>query len=112
MDDSKSRNAVKIRGDSSSRDNSIIMDVISSRTARIDSREASRDTSNSRRDKRNITNVNSRRETSKSKDARNGREKPTTVIASAGTPTAQYGCQQLKCSAKICQKFFRTTKNS
>jgi hypothetical protein len=43
MDARKSRNAVKIRDDSSSRDNSIIMDldVIGSRTARIDSREDS-----------------------------------------------------------------------
>ncbi len=84
MDD-KSRNAVKIRDDSSSRDNSIInnsiiMDVISSRTARIDSRELekpatfSRDTSNSSRHNRNITAVNSRRETSNSKDARNIRD--------------------------------------
>jgi hypothetical protein len=38
MDASKSRNAVKIRDGSISRDNSIIMDVISSR---IDSREDS-----------------------------------------------------------------------
>jgi hypothetical protein len=41
MDASKSRNAVKIRDGSSSRDNSIIMDVITSRTSRIDSREDS-----------------------------------------------------------------------
>jgi hypothetical protein len=41
MDASKSRNAVKIRDDSSNRDNSIIMDVIISRIARIDSREDS-----------------------------------------------------------------------
>jgi hypothetical protein len=41
MDASKSRNAVKIRDESSSRENSIIMDGISSRTARIDSREDS-----------------------------------------------------------------------
>ncbi len=41
MDDGKSRNAVQLRYDSSSRDNSIIMDVISIRTARMDSREDS-----------------------------------------------------------------------
>jgi hypothetical protein len=41
MDASKSRNAVKNRDDSSSRDKSIIMDVIRSRTNRIDSREDS-----------------------------------------------------------------------
>jgi hypothetical protein len=40
-DASKSRNAVKIRDVISSRDYSIIMDVISNRTARIDSREDS-----------------------------------------------------------------------
>jgi hypothetical protein len=39
--DSKSRNAVKIKDDNSSRDNSIIMDIISSGTARIDRRKNS-----------------------------------------------------------------------
>jgi hypothetical protein len=39
MDVSKSRNAVKIRDGSSTRGISIIMDGISSRTARVDSRE-------------------------------------------------------------------------
>ncbi len=41
MVDSESRNAVKIKDDNSSRDNSIIMDIISSGTARIDHRENS-----------------------------------------------------------------------
>jgi hypothetical protein len=41
MDDNKSRNAVKIRDDSCSKDNSIIMDVNSIRTAKKDSREYS-----------------------------------------------------------------------
>jgi Tfp pilus assembly protein PilV len=44
---------------------------------------------------RNITDVNRRRETSNSKDVRNSRDYSTTAIASAGTSTAQYGCQQL-----------------
>jgi hypothetical protein len=38
MVDSKSRNAVKTKDDNSSRDNNIIMDIISSGTARIDCR--------------------------------------------------------------------------
>jgi hypothetical protein len=65
MDASKSRNAVKIRVGSSNRDNSIIMDVISSRIKAL---------SNSNRDHRNITYVNSRRETSNSNDAINSRD--------------------------------------
>jgi hypothetical protein len=41
MVDSKSGNAVKIKDDNSSRDNSIIMDIISIGTVRIDCRENS-----------------------------------------------------------------------
>ncbi len=37
----------------------------------------------------NITDVNSRRETSNRKDVRNSRDQPTAVIASAGTPTVK-----------------------
>jgi hypothetical protein len=39
--------------------------------------------------------INSRRETQNNKDARNSRDLPTTVLASAGTPTTQYGRQKL-----------------
>jgi hypothetical protein len=43
--------------------------------------------SNSRRDNRNITDVNSRRRTSSDRDARNSTvDIPTTVLSSAGTP--------------------------
>jgi hypothetical protein len=35
-----------------------------------------------------------------------------TVIASEGTPTAQYGRQQLMCFPEIRQKEFRVVKNS
>jgi hypothetical protein len=46
--------------------------------------------SNSRRDNRNITDVNSRRRTHNDRDARNNTvEMPTTVQASAGTPFAK-----------------------
>jgi hypothetical protein len=89
MDVSKSRNSVKIRDGSSNRGISIIMDGISSRTARIDSREdnniqqghqqqqqelTTRKFRNSSRDNENITDINSRRETSNSKEARNSRD--------------------------------------
>ncbi len=72
------------------------MDVISSGTARIDSREASniqqghqqqqqelttRTLSNSCRNNRNITDVNSKRETSNSKDARNIRANNSNSIS-------------------------------
>ncbi len=108
---------------------SIIMDVISNRTARIDSREDSniqqghshqqqqqelttRTSNNNSRDNRNITDINSRRETVNSKDAKNSRDQPTTVIASAGIPTEQYVRQQLMCFAEIRLRVFRTAKNS
>jgi hypothetical protein len=88
------RGTVKIRDDSSSRDNRNIMDVICNRTCRTDSRKVSNSREqqysagkpatvqeltnetrgNSSRDNRNITDVNSRRETRKSKDARNRRD--------------------------------------
>jgi hypothetical protein len=89
MDVSKSRNAVKIKDGSSSRGISIIMDGISSRTARIDSRDynniqqghqqqqqelTTRKFRNSSRNNENITDVNSRRETSNSKETRNSRD--------------------------------------
>ncbi len=38
--------------------------------------------------------INSRREIRNNKGARNSRDQPTTVLASAGTPTAQYRRQQ------------------
>jgi hypothetical protein len=52
--------------------------------------------SNNCGDNRNITDVNNRWKTRKSKEAISSRDKPTTVLllASEGTPTAQYGRQQ------------------
>jgi hypothetical protein len=87
-----SRDTVKIKDDSSSRDSRNIMDVISNRTSRTDNRTViysrkdsniqqghqqqqqeltTRTLSNISRDNRNITDINNRRETCFSKDARN-----------------------------------------
>jgi hypothetical protein len=85
MDASKSRNAVKFRDGSGSRGNSIIMDGIS-RDNNIQhghQQLTTKKLKNSSRDNWNITDINSRRETSNSKEARNCRDKPTVIASEA-----------------------------
>jgi hypothetical protein len=108
---------IKIREDSRNRDNRNIMAVICSRTSRTDSRKVSnlvgkpataaelttRTLSNSSRDNRNIADVNSRRETRKSKDARNRRNNSNGISRDANKSSER---------RKICEERRKKDKNS